>query len=515
MPSWLPFALLAHLVAAPEPLATASSATVAEPLGDEVWALPPDAELEELGAPDLDVPSATVAPAARRHWLRAEQLFRGLRRFHPLDPDPAWLPEADSEAFAEELVASPGSATSAWHRTFTHTGTVAFDIPLSDDPRVRMWLDYLGGRGRKLFREWMARLTRWAPVYVPILERHGLPKDLIFLAMVESGLSPKAYSFANAAGPWQFIPATGRRFGLRIGVFVDERRDFEHSAEAAARYLKGLHAEFGHWYLAWAAYNAGEGRVRRAISRVGTDDFWRLSRTRYFMRETQQYVPKIIAAAIVSKNPATFGFTDVPYQNPLEWEVMTVTVATDLATIARACGSGVEEEELRLLNPALYRGITPPGELYPLRVPAGRGHDCHEGLRSLAPGSRRTYRFHMLARGDTLATIASRYRTSATLVSDYNRIMQDSLHNYEGIVVPIPFEADPLVPVEPLAERFDGHPPATPGDSLVVVHRVRPGDSLWRIAQKHRVSLRSLRALNGLRGNALRVGQVIRVRPRR
>lgn len=515
--SWLCLVSLGSLLAAaaPSPSAADSSTTASESLDDEVWALPPDAELEVLGTPELEVGTATAVDEPPPGWPRAEQLWRGLRRFHPLDPDPEWLPEAEPPAGEGELHSSPWSLTEAWQQTFTHTGTASFDIPLSDDPRVRMWLGYLGGRGRTLFRQWMARLTRWAPVYVPILERHGLPKDLIFLAMVESGLSPKAYSFANAAGPWQFIPATGRRYGLRIGVFVDERRDFERSADAAARYLKALYAEFGHWYLAWAAYNAGEGRVRRAIARSGTDDFWRLSRSRYFMRETQQYVPKIIAAAIVSKNPALFGFKDVPYQPPLEWEVMTVTVATDLATIARACGASVLEDELRLLNPALYRGITPPGELYPLRVPAGLGHDCHEGLRALAPSERRSYRFHMIARGDTVPAIASRYQTRPELIRSHNKLTQDELHHYEGIVVPIPFAADPLVPVEPLAEHFSGHPPATPGDALVVVHRVRAGDSLWRIAQKYRVSLRSLRALNGLRGSALRIGQIIRVRPRR
>lgn len=513
--SWLVLAFTVSLLGAEDAARPVSTATSTEALEDEVWALPPDAELEVLGGPELDTPSSATARPLARHWRRAEHLYRGLRRFHPLDPDPTWLPEGEQDALDEELFASPGSTTLAWQRTFTQTGTATFDIPISDDPRVRMWLGYLGGRGRTLFGQWMSRLTRWAPVYVPILERHGLPKDLIFLAMVESGLSPKAYSFANAAGPWQFIPATGRRYGLRIGVFVDERRDFERSADAAARYLKTLYAEFGDWWLAWAAYNAGEGRVRRAIQRLGTSDFWRLSRTRYFMRETQQYVPKIIAAAIVSKNPADFGFSNIPYQSPLEWEVMTVTVATDLATLARACGAGVHEDDLRLLNPALYRGITPPGELYPLRVPHGRGHDCHEGLRALSPETRQSYRFHVLERGDTLARIADRYQTSPELISAFNRITQDKLHHYEGIVVPIPIRADPLVPVMPQAEQFNGHPPATPGDSLVIVHRVRRGDSLWRIAQKYRVSLRSLRSLNGLRSNALRVGQRIRVRPRR
>jgi membrane-bound lytic murein transglycosylase D len=512
--SWFAASLTLVLISAETSVPAAVSSTLSALLEDEVWSLPPDVEIEILEGPEFEPPGPMGPEDPHLRSLRAEVLFRALERFHPLDPDPSWLPEAESFDPEDELSRSPWSTTVRWQGTFTKTGTATFDIPIADDPRVRMWLSYLGGRGKELFGKWMGRLTRWAPVYVPILERHGLPKDLIFLAMVESGLSPKAYSFANAAGPWQFIPATGRRYGLRIGVFVDERRDFERSADAAARYLKALHGEFGDWWLAWAAYNAGEGRVRRAIQRMGTKDFWRLSRSRHFMRETQQYVPKIIAAAIVSKNPIEFGFGHVAYESPLEWEVVTVTVATDLATLARACGSPLGEEDLKLLNPALYRGITPPGELYPVRVPHGRGHECQEGLRSLPSETRQSYRFHRIERGDTIPKIAERYHTKAELILAFNRIAQDKLQLYEGIVVPIPFRSDPLVPIEASAELFGGHPPATPGDAQVVVHRVRNGDSLWRIARKYRVSMRSLRSLNGLRSNFLRVGQIIRVRPR-
>ena len=241
--TWLSVSLsLGLLSLSASELETKSSTSGAE---GEVWSMPADAEMEVLEDPEVE---PVVGPEPSGLTPSAEQLFAALRRFHPLDPDPNWVPE--SETFDLDHFATPRSTTLRWQRTFTETGTAAFDIPIADDPRVQMWLNILRGRGRALFGKWMGRLTRWAPVYVPILERHGLPKDLIFLAMVESGLSPKAYSFANAAGPWQFIPATGRRFGLRIGLFVDERRDFERSADAAARYLKVLHREFGDWWLA-------------------------------------------------------------------------------------------------------------------------------------------------------------------------------------------------------------------------------------------------------------------------
>ena len=390
-------------------------------------------------------------------------------------------------------------------------GEISFDIPMSDDPRVQMWADYLTGRGRHWFERWLARSTRYVPVFKPILEEYGLPEDLVFLSMIESGFSPRAYSWAHAAGAWQFMPGTGRRFGLKVGFWVDERRDFVKSTHAAAQYLSHLHKRFGHWYLAFAAYNAGPGRMSRAIRRTRTKDFWRISRTRRIKRETKHYVPKLLAAAKLAKKPAQHGFDDIRYLPPLKWETLDLELATDLKTVAAACGLD-GTEALEMLNPELRCKVTPPGKPYPLRVPPKTAERCRQGLDRLSPGQRYTFRYHDLRRGDSLAKIAKLYTTTATAIASFNEIKDGRLSAFDEIVVPIKVADAEAIPIAtPPSRRFR---PSTygPAGARVIVHRVRRGDSLWKIARRYRVSVRKLRLWNGLwRTNSLRIGQRIRI----
>lgn len=422
---------------------------------------------------------------------------------------------ANEAALLDELErgGSPGAARPAKIPSiFAVTGTVTYDIPMSDHELVDQWTSYFMGRGRKWYEIWLSRSTRYVPIFRGILKKHGLPDDLVFLAMIESGFSPNAYSWAHAAGPWQFIPATGKRFGLGIDFWLDERRDFERSTEAAARYLTKLHKQFGDWYLAWAAYNAGEGRVERAIRRSGTRDWWTLSRTRHLMRETRHYVPKLLAAAVVSKQPERYGFEEVEYLPPLEWEVVTVTTAVDLGTVARACGDAALEEELKSLNPALRRAITPPGRRWDLRVPPGRGEACTSGLRAIPPEERVTYRYHRVGRGDTAASLAKKYQTTSEAICALNQLDPKKLGLYSELVVPIPAQKDGEIPIVEPPDQFLRPVAYVPEGANVIVHRVQSGDSLWKIAQRYRVSLKKLKLWNGIwRNNSLRVGQEIRI----
>jgi membrane-bound lytic murein transglycosylase D len=392
------------------------------------------------------------------------------------------------------------------------TGTVTYDIPMSEDERIEWWIDYLMRGGRKWYEIWLSRSTRYVPIIKPILEEHGLPRDLIFLAMIESGFSPNAYSWAHASGPWQFVPFTGRRYGLEIGFWVDERRDFVASTHAAARYLKKLYNEFGDWYLAWAAYNAGEGRVSRAIQRSGTRDWWKLSRTRHLMRETKHYVPKLLAAAIVSKQPQRYGFEHIDYLPPIAWEVMTVTTSVDLATIARACGDTTLEEQVRGMNPSLRRGVTPPGRNWDVRVPKGLGQKCSDGLRAIPAQERMTYRYHAIARGETADSIAKKYQTTAQAILTFNNLDPKRMHLFDELVVPIPANKDSEIAVVQPPDVLKGGMAYAPDGASVIVHRVRPGDSLWKIAQRYRVSLKNLKLWNGLfKRSTLQVGQRLRI----
>lgn len=183
-----------------------------------------------------------------------------------------------------------------------------FDYPITVNTRVEYWIDYFTGRGRKHFEKYLERSELFIPYIRPILKQNGLPEDLVYLAMIESGFNNHARSWAKAVGPWQFIPGTGKRYGLSINWWVDERRDTRKSTLSAAQYLKELYEMFQSWELAAAAYNAGEGKIARAIRRYGTNDFWSIARQRFLRPETRDYVPKIIAAALVSKNRTQFGF---------------------------------------------------------------------------------------------------------------------------------------------------------------------------------------------------------------
>lgn len=417
-----------------------------------------------------------------------------------------------TEGFVDEPLETPWLSTPGRVApVLAQTGTIAFDLPSRDHPLVKEWVEFLQGRGRKWFRIWLARSTRYVPLFYSILDRYGLPRDLVFLSMVESGFSPRAFSWASAAGPWQFIPGTARRYGLRVGFWVDERRDFEKSTEAAARHLIWLYTVFEDWHLAMAAYNAGAGRIRGAL-RGQTKDFWALQGTRRLRRETEQYVPKILASAIISKQPERFGFSDVPYQPPLSYETVTVTVATSLETLGEACG-GLPKEALEELNPALRVSVTPPGEAWPVRVPPGLASTCADGLAGLPAATRLSFRYHEARLGETVEEIAERFGTSSRSILEFHGHEDPAkMLEYAEIAVPVPYLRAPSLPIVlPPQERLRGGSYAPSGLRLVS-YEVRAGDSLWKIARRFGVSMGAIRQWNGLSvGAILRIGRDLRV----
>lgn len=393
------------------------------------------------------------------------------------------------------------------------TGTVAeYDLPLASHERVDFWIDYLSDRGREHFTRWLSRSTRYVPLFWSILDRYGLPRDLVFLSMVESGFSTSAYSWAHAAGPWQFVSSTARRYGLRIDFWVDDRRDFERATDAAARHLEDLYEMYGDWFLAMAAYNAGPGKVNRAIRRYRTDDFWELSKRRYLRRETKHYVPKILAAAQLSKLPHVYGIGGVEYQPPLEWEVVTVTTATSLRAMAAACPLEVTEDEIRALNPALRCGVTPPGERWSIRVPKAVTATCAEAFRRAPAREAFVYRYHPVASSDRIEVVATRHQTTREAILEFNRIDPDQFLDFEEIVIPVPKEKAAAVPIEKPPQLAFRPPGYGPQSLRLVRYRVRSGDSLWRISQRFHVAISDLMKWNGLRrSSTLRIGDRLRI----
>ena len=417
-----------------------------------------------------------------------------------------------TEGFVSDPLVKPWlAAEDVISPIFVTTGTITFDLPMSEHPLVDEWVEFLKSRGRKWFRTWLARSTRYVPLFYEVLDRYGLPRDLVFLAMVESGFSPFAFSWASAAGPWQFMPRTARRYGLRVGFWVDERRDFERSTEAAARHLTWLYTLFEDWHLAMAAYNAGAGRMRSVLRRSGVEDFWSLQDTRRVRRETKQYVPKILASARIAKDPENHGFREIPYQPPLGYSTLTVTVATSLATIGEACG-GLPADALEELNPALRVSVTPPGEAWPVRVPPRLVDACADGLASLPMETRMTFRYHEAEIDEPVSRIARAYGTTVDAILQFHGEKDEArMLDYAEIAVPIPAVRAQQIPrVVPPEERQRGS--YAPGEVRLLRYRISAGDSLWKVARRFRVSMKSLRAWNGLWGtNHLRLGQSLRV----
>jgi len=253
------------------------------------------------------------------------------------------------------------------------------DVPIQVNRQVKAYLVYFSTERKNIIRKYLARSTRYLPMIREIFQEHGLPEDLAYLAMIESGFNPHAYSHAQACGMWQFIRGTGLRYGLMINDYVDERRDPEKSTHAAAKYLLDLYKQFGSWYLAAASYNCGEKRVQREMENSPHKNFWDLSANQCLPNETQNYVPQMIAATLIAKNPEKFGFRGVPYLPPLEYDKVKVDETTSLAAVAMACN--VSPEEIQSLNPELRRGITPPNAgSYTLRIPKGSTEAFHRNI---------------------------------------------------------------------------------------------------------------------------------------
>ncbi len=272
---------------------------------------------------------------------------------------------------------------------------------------------------RDRFEMWLGRLERHRPMVERIFTEFNLPVDLVFLSLVESGFSTNAVSRAKAVGPWQFIKSTAKAYDLRVDNWIDERRDPVKSTIAAARYLRDLYQLFGSWPLAMAAYNAGERKVGRALVRAQADDFWDLTDTKLLKRETKEYVPRFLAAALIAKDPARFGLA-VPSQIPVEYDEVVVTRPIHLRTAALA--SGASYEELKTLNPELRKDLTPPDPAYHLKVPAGRKEAFLANLATYQDWKRVHAVRYQMRRGDTLLLLASRHGTTVSAILEANAL---------------------------------------------------------------------------------------------
>jgi membrane-bound lytic murein transglycosylase D len=245
-----------------------------------------------------------------------------------------------------------------------------FDLPVTYNSKVRQWVQFFQKNGKGDFKTYLERSYKYLPKIIPVLEAKGLPKDLAYLAMIESGFSPRAISSAQAVGYWQFIRPTAQRYNLKVEWWIDERRDIIKSTIAAAEYLNDLYKMFNSWYLAAAAYNMGEGRVRRLIAKYNTNNYWTLSKKKDFPTETEQYIPKLIAAMLIAKAPQLYGFRNLKPMVPMKYEYVEVPGGTDIENLAYYIGA--TKNDLLTLNPELVQGFVPQNiSSHRIRVPKG------------------------------------------------------------------------------------------------------------------------------------------------
>jgi len=386
---------------------------------------------------------------------------------------------------------------------------ITYDIPMSYNDKVLAWVDFYANRHRDKFQPGLERSGRYLPMIRRIFEEEGIPLDLAYLAHVESAYKPNAFSRARAKGLFQFMSRTGREYGLRQDYWIDERSDPEKCTRAAARYLKDLYGMFGDWHLAMAAYNAGPGKISRAMAQTRTTDFWSLARTSRIRKETKNYVPAMLAATLISKDPAKYGFTFVP-EPPVDYDTIDVDGAVDLRVLARLAGS--DGDTLHALNPALRRHQTSPDGTTSVRVPKGTGVTTLAALMELPPGERVIVLYHHVRSGDTLSRIAARYDVPVAAIQQENKMGRKSVLRAGqtlriptgGVGAPGTWTEDPVV--------TSYTRPRTTGGTIL--YRVRRGDTLTHVASRYNTSVPAIAAANGFSAKReLRAGERIRIVP--
>lgn len=380
------------------------------------------------------------------------------------------------------------------------------NIPDEMNDNVQKWINYFQGRGREHMEKYLLRSTRYEALMKKVLRDNKLPEDLFYIALIESGFSSQAYSHASAVGYWQFIRGTGKRYKLKINKWQDDRRDPVMSTQAAADYFKDLYAHFGSWYLSMAAYNVGEGRVDRSIKKYKTRNFWELSKIKKALpKETDEYVPKFIAAKMIAKSPDKYGFEGLDYLPPIEFDHITADKPVNLRVMADKMN--INYEDFKALNPKFKGEVAPLEEdkSLGLRIPPGTYEIAQVAVKeSVADptvfiADQDEFQNYKVRRGDTFATIARKYRTTVAFLRDINDYpRKKKLKVGRRILVP---DRTPLVEKRPeLVAKFKKSKSTEKSDKKY--HIVKSGESLAIIARKYDVSVATLKKVNKLKSKS-------------
>ena len=468
-------------------------------------------------------PTVAPAPPAPDNWNAADSsLDQAVATFLKRAADSVADQEV-LEALAEATPDSMGEEAelAAEEPPPFGPGVATWDIDVatySAHDRVQYYLEFFQTTARDRMTIWLERMPRYDWMIRTTMKKHGVPEDMVYLALIESGFSNSAVSRSRAVGMWQFMKGTAKLYGLRVDRWVDQRRDPYRSTDAAARFLAALQERFGSIYLAAAAYNAGPGRVGRGLRRLPEEDdpadtlsndadFFRLYDTRLIRRETKDYVPKLIAAALIAKEPTKYGFPKLAPDDTILPDSIMVPDATGLDVIARLADTSLLA--IRDLNPQLLVLMTPPGARTVVRLPPGRGQSVAVAYAALPPRERVAYVEHFVRPGETMGGIARQYHVSVEMVQSANPRLRPTALRVGQLVV-IPTGATPLS-----AElRRSIETPVVIASAPAGIHRVRSGETLGSIAGSYQVSVAQLQRWNGM-GTSTRitVGQKLRVGP--
>ena len=399
--------------------------------------------------------------------------------------------------------------------SLARSNVVDEEIEVEYNGKTQHWIDYFRGSGRKHFSRWLERTGELRDIIEPILMDVGIPRDLLYLAVIESGLNMSARSYMKAIGPWQFMSGTARLFGLRINWWLDERKDIVAATYAAANYMKYLHDLFDSWPLALAAYNSGEHRVAYAITRQRTTDYWQLR----LPAQTMWFVPKFMAALAIGRNPEAYGF-DRPVNDPLEFDIIEIDRPTELRAIAEAADCSLND--IKSLNPHFKKWCTPPDMVVEVKVPKGTGTQCRARLADMKQRKLQSFVQHKVKKGETLSRIASEYEISIKELRRFNEIGSSQIIKAGNIL---------LVPVQDterparVASRPSYRNPKRPSGPISlpllsasdggkrIRYVVRKDDTLVRIAERFHTSLAQLREWNDLSYESpIRPGDTLSIR---
>jgi len=396
-------------------------------------------------------------------------------------------------------------------------------IPIEQNELVEDWLDYFQGRGSDYMETYLSRSSKYAPIMKEIFRREGLPEDLVYVALIESGFSSIAKSSANAVGFWQFMRSTGRRYGLQCDSYVDERRDFIKATVAAADYFKGLYNLFGSWYLAIASYNVGENKIKSLVMKYHTRDFWKLAQIRRLPKETKNYIPKFLAARMIARDPAKYGFKDIQYMPPLEFTEIELGHSVDLKKLAQEMN--IDYDELKDLNPSFKKGIAldKSGHLI-LRVPKDSADKAKAAAVLANIKDRKNIKvvdddeisFYRVRNGETLGGIARKFHTSARRLRSLNGLGSRS-RIVAGKRIKVPGDSVVGISRSEVSrhrrKRSERNVAASKAPKVSQrIHIVRRGESIAQIAQRYKVSVSKLINYNQIsRHQRLAVGSRLEI----